>query len=169
MFSFLSACREERDGAAHPPRRLHHPGAGLLQPQGARSRSQNSPGSLPTLQDPFLCRKREHEWQEAAALPERHREPEPSQGLCKYSLPKRSETGFTLNYQALRNVLLPFLFPINYFSNNPLTALTTSAINSPVLRESYYLFENSLRFLVALHITCTIRRKQEGSHTGKCS
>lgn len=65
-----------------------------------------------------------------------------------------------------RNILLPFTFQINYFSNNPLTALAISVTYSPVLRESY-LFENSLRFSVALHITCTIRRKQEGFQTGK--
>lgn len=41
--------------------------------QVARSRSQNSSGSLPIVPDPFLCRGWVYEWQAAAAPLERHR------------------------------------------------------------------------------------------------
>lgn len=93
---------------------------------------------------------------------EQEQQREPNPGVLQIFPSKAQRKGITLNYQVPPNILLPFTLQTNRFSNNPLTALTTSVTDSPVLRESY-LLENSLRFPVVLHVTCTTRRMQEGN------
>lgn len=147
-------------------------GQGCSGPSGTEP-LQNFLGFVPTVQDPFSCRGRAHEWQAAAALLDRHRGTgaaagaRTKPGALQIFPSKAQRKGIALNYQVSRNILLSFTLQINYFSNKPLTALTTSVTYSPVLRESYYQLENSLRFPVVLHITCTTPRKQEASLTGK--
>lgn len=106
--------------------------------------AKNFLGCVPTVQDPFSCRRRAHGWQAAAALLDLPRGTgaaagaRTKPGALQISPSKAQPKGITLNYQVPRNILLPCTLQIHNFSNNPLTALTTSVTYSPVLREGYY-------------------------------